>query len=182
MMGKTVDGVKHKAIVEFICVPKESKTKSVRRDGKEGGDGDDKGGDISKDHPEWKDAESSKDRKGGTVRFVNFGMVEGSAMKQLELEWKTPYACENAASDPDLPRTQSGWGFWSYLFFIMFILLIFYFAFFSWVNYNKYGARGWDLLPHSDTLRDLPYILADLGRKIVGTVSGGGSRSGYSAV
>ena len=57
-----------------------------------------------------------------------------------------------------------------------------YLIFGSWLNYNRYGARGWDLLPHGDTIRDVPYILQDWGRKVVDTVQGGGSRGGYSAV
>lgn len=57
-----------------------------------------------------------------------------------------------------------------------------YLIFGSWLNYNRYGARGWDLLPHGDTIRDVPYLLKDWTRRVVGTVSGGGSRGGYSAV
>lgn len=57
-----------------------------------------------------------------------------------------------------------------------------YLIFGSWLNYNRYGARGWDLLPHGDTIRDLPYLFKDLSRKVVDTVSGAGSRGGYSAV
>jgi hypothetical protein len=52
----------------------------------------------------------------------------------------------------------------------------------SWLNYNRYGARGWDLLPHGDTIRDVPYIAKDFGRKIFQTVQGSGSRGGYAAV
>ena len=57
-----------------------------------------------------------------------------------------------------------------------------YLLFTAWLNYTQYGARGWDLLPHSDAIRDIPYILADWGRKIVGTFSSGGARAAYSAV
>ena len=57
-----------------------------------------------------------------------------------------------------------------------------YLIFGSWLNYNRYGARGWDALPHGDTLRDLPYIMSDFGRKVTSTIQGGGSRGGYSAV
>ncbi len=57
-----------------------------------------------------------------------------------------------------------------------------YLIFGSWLNYNRYGARGWDLLPHGDTIRDIPYLVKDLSRKVVDTVSGGGARGGYSAV
>jgi hypothetical protein len=57
-----------------------------------------------------------------------------------------------------------------------------YLIFGSWLNYNRYGARGWDLLPHGDTIRDIPYIFKDFGRKVVSTVQSPGSRGGYSAV
>ncbi|TQS31996.1 hypothetical protein Golomagni_07706, partial [Golovinomyces magnicellulatus] len=32
-----------------------------------------------------------------------------------------------------------------------------YLIFGSWINHTRYGARGWDLLPHGDTIRDIPY-------------------------
>jgi autophagy-related protein 27 len=57
-----------------------------------------------------------------------------------------------------------------------------YLIFGSWLNYNRYGARGWDLLPHGDTIRDIPYLVKDWGKKVVDTVSGPGTRGGYSAV
>jgi len=52
----------------------------------------------------------------------------------------------------------------------------------SWLNYNRYGARGWDLLPHGDTIRDVPYLLQDWVKGVVRLLQGGGSRGGYSAV
>lgn len=57
-----------------------------------------------------------------------------------------------------------------------------YLVFGSWLNYNRYGARGWDLLPHGDTIRDIPYLLKDWARRVLNTVQGTGSRGGYSAV
>lgn len=59
-----------------------------------------------------------------------------------------------------------------------------YLIFGSWLNYTRYGARGWDLVPHGDAIRDLPYIVADWGRTAVNTVQGRShaSRGGYSAV
>lgn len=52
----------------------------------------------------------------------------------------------------------------------------------SWVNYNRYGSRGWEALPHSDTIRDLPYLMKDWGRSVFSTVQDTGTRGGYSAV
>ena len=57
-----------------------------------------------------------------------------------------------------------------------------YLIFGSWLNYNRYGARGWDLLPHGDTIRDVPYLMKDWLRRVLNTVQGAGSRGGYSAV
>lgn len=57
-----------------------------------------------------------------------------------------------------------------------------YLIFGSWLNYTRYGARGWDLLPHGDTIRDVPYLMKDWTRSVLNTVQGSGSRGGYSAV
>jgi hypothetical protein len=64
----------------------------------------------------------------------------------------------------------------------LFLCTAAYLIFGSWLNYNRYGARGWDLLPHGDTIRDIPYLMKDWGRRVVNTVQGPGSRGGYSAV
>ena len=57
-----------------------------------------------------------------------------------------------------------------------------YLIFGSWLNYNRYSARGWDLVPHSETIRDIPYLFRDWVRRVVGTIRGGGSRGGYSVL
>lgn len=57
-----------------------------------------------------------------------------------------------------------------------------YLIFGSWLNYNRYGARGWDLLPHGDAIRDVPYLMKDWLRRVLNSVQGAGSRGGYSAV
>lgn len=64
----------------------------------------------------------------------------------------------------------------------LFLCVAAYLIFGSWLNYNRYGARGWDLLPHGDTIRDVPYIMQDWIRRVVSTLQGGGPRGGYSAV
>lgn len=64
----------------------------------------------------------------------------------------------------------------------LFLCVAAYLIFGSWLNYNRYGARGWDLLPHGDTLRDIPYIFQDWLRRVINTLQGSGSRGGYSAV
>jgi hypothetical protein len=62
-----------------------------------------------------------------------------------------------------------------------FLITAAYLIFGSWLNYNRYGARGWDALPHNDTIRDLPYLLKDWTKRVFSTIQGG-SRGGYSAV
>jgi hypothetical protein len=57
-----------------------------------------------------------------------------------------------------------------------------YLIFGSWINYTQHGARGWDLLPHGDTIRDIPYLFKDLIRRVLSTMQSSGSRGGYSAV
>lgn len=63
-----------------------------------------------------------------------------------------------------------------------FLSIATYLIFGSWLNYNRYGARGWDLLPHGDTIRDVPYLVKDWSRRVFNTVQDSGSRGGYSAV
>jgi autophagy-related protein 27 len=67
-------------------------------------------------------------------------------------------------------------------FYSVFIGVTAYLIFGSWLNYNRYGARGWDLLPHGDTIRDIPYLMKDWTRRVFNSVQGSGSRGGYSAV
>ena len=64
----------------------------------------------------------------------------------------------------------------------LFMLTATYLIFGSWLNYTRHGARGWDLVPHGDTIRDVPYLMKDWTRSVLNTVQGSGSRGGYSAV
>lgn len=178
--GGKSNTVKEKAIIKFIC--KSKKERRVRWDDeKDGGDKDDdkpKEGDDKHRHEDWDAFKKTDDGKGGTLEFISF--IEGEKEGVLNLEWRTYHACEEAASIE--PPSSGGWGFFSWFFFLIFMGGLAYFAFFAWVNYTRYGAQGWDLVPHADALRDLPYILGDWIRKVVGTFTGGGSRGGYSAV
>lgn len=154
--------------------------------------------------------EEDPPKSSSSLSFVSYGQVEGkNNMEVLRLNWRTKYACEDYANSDEARR--SGWGFFTW-FLLMYEFPLFpptpipfflggrraltdtlilssaflgiaaYLIFGSWLNYNRYGARGWDLLPHGDTIRDIPYLIKDLSRKVVDTVSGGGSRGGYSAV
>ncbi|KAK6540116.1 hypothetical protein TWF694_008940 [Orbilia ellipsospora] len=121
--------------------------------------------------------EPDKDGKGeNALSFISY-----EDDQVLTLEWKTGHACEEGAP---LPPTDSNgsWGFFTWFILIAFMAVAAYLIFGSWLNYNKYGARGWDLLPHSDTLRDLPYLIKDFLRRAVNTFQGTGGRGGYSAI
>ncbi|OAA57639.1 autophagy protein [Niveomyces insectorum RCEF 264] len=99
------------------------------------------------------------------------------AVGTLRLTWSTKYACENVAGG-----RREHWGFFTWFVILVFLGTAAYLIFGSWLNYNRYGARGWDLVPHSDTLRDVPYLLQDWVRRLINTLQGSGSRGGYSAV
>lgn len=200
MQGKKSEGLRQKAIIEFICIAKDGKEEKRedtiryhddsddddKKKKEKEGDGEDSDGDQAKfdeEHKGWLPLRKADDGAGGTVRFLSY-RVEPSkreTARVLRLEWRTPHACEGASTDPALHPARAGWGFFAWLFALVFAGLLAYFAFFAWINYSRLGARGWDVLPHADAIRDLPYILADWGRKVVSTVQGGG-RGGYSAV
>ncbi|CAH0002013.1 unnamed protein product, partial [Clonostachys byssicola] len=102
----------------------------------------------------------------------------------LRLTWYTKHACESKEDSGDDGRqnNNSHWGFFTWFIIIAFLGVSAYLIFGSWLNYTRYGARGWDLLPHGDTIRDIPYLLKDWTRQVLNTVQGTGSRGGYSAV
>ncbi|KAJ4306669.1 type II membrane protein [Collariella sp. IMI 366227] len=98
----------------------------------------------------------------------------------LYLTWYTKHACDAAVGAPD--QESQHWGFFTWFVILAFLLIATYLIFGSWLNYNRHGARGWDLLPHGDMLRDVPYLMKDLIRRVLNTVQSSGSRGGYSAV
>ncbi|KAL2075888.1 hypothetical protein VTL71DRAFT_831 [Oculimacula yallundae] len=185
---KTVDKKKRpqKAIVEFICdrnlegtennwIP-EDKYVEKRAEGDEKKD-DEKKDDGKKDD----DKKEGEQEKNPSLKF--FSYVVGETEDTLRLEWRTKYACEDAIDNPDPPAEKKpGWGFFTWFIIIAFLSTATYLIFGSWLNYNRYGARGWDLLPHGDTIRDVPYLFKDWIRRVLSTVQGGGSRGGYAAV
>ncbi|KAI0431384.1 autophagy-related protein 27 [Xylaria sp. FL1042] len=109
----------------------------------------------------------------------------------LHLTWSSKYACESKRDDGedggndqdgDVQKPGSHWGAFTWIVILVFLGTAAYLIFGSWLNYNRYGARGWDLLPHGDTIREVPYLLKDWARRVLNTVQGSGSRGGYSAV
>ncbi|KAM0714009.1 hypothetical protein Q7P37_010973 [Cladosporium fusiforme] len=179
------EGVPHKAIVEFLCDAEltgnegfgDAKEKRVVRRAE--GEGEKEGEGEPDDEITLPDLD-----KGKSMEFLSFKPEGEEKTKVLRLRWKTKYACENAEAPPAAPKKSNSWGFFTWFLIIVFLLAASYIIFGSWLNYNRYGARGWDLIPHGDTIRDLPYIVKDFGSSVAGRiqVGGGDSRGGYSAV
>lgn len=165
---RTVDGSKkkQKAFVEFIC------DKSLVGD-ENLWDPEDKYGDGNTKREEKASGEPS-------LQFVDYDK-SGKDEDVLTLLWKTKYACEETKKEEDAEK-KSHWGFFTWFIIIAFLSTATYLIFGSWLNYNRYGARGWDLLPHGDTIRDVPYLLKDWMRRVLNTLSGPGTRGGYAAV
>ncbi|KAF1954686.1 hypothetical protein CC80DRAFT_493472 [Byssothecium circinans] len=175
------NGTNQRAIIEMVCDPE--------RTGLEGDEKDNGETDDNKDETEEQARRRSLGKRDGTgkcedsdksLRFCGYEEEEPSKDKKvqtLRLEWRTKHACEGAETTPG-----SHWGFFTWFIIIFFLATAAYLIFGSWLNYNRYGARGWDLLPHGDRIRDVPYILKDFGRKVVNSAQGPGSRGGYSAV
>ena len=63
----------------------------------------------------------------------------------------------------------------------IFILIGAYLIMGVFVNYSKYGSTGIDVLPHSDTIRELPYLVSDWLKAVVRTFKDG-NRGGYTSV
>lgn len=153
-----------KAVVKFLCDKSRTGLENLPKPEnpyEEGKDKREEGGE-------------EEDDGSPSLQFVSY--TEANDADVLELKWKTKYACEDA--NPVVEH----WGFFTWFLIIAFMSTAAYLIFGSWLNYNRYGARGWDLLPHGDTIRDLPYLLKDWFRRVLNTVQGGGSRGGYAAV
>lgn len=180
MNGGEYNKRKQRAIVEFICnkdLIGDEGTRAgqgkpaVRRTEEE----DDNQGDGKKEDGDKGD-ENSDDTFTSALTFTSYGPDADDKIDILRLQWQTKFACEDAEQVP------KGWGFFTWFIILAFLGTAAYLVFGSWLNYNRYGARGWDLLPHGDTIRDVPYLLRDWSRRVINTVQGSGSRGGYSAV
>ena len=91
----------------------------------------------------------------------------------LTLTWRTPLAC---SAPRKAQRRGSSLGWW------IVCIAVLYVAVGMWYNYQHYGARGWDMLPHRDAWRDVPYYVRDLSRHMTRAAGGSAPRSGYEAV
>ncbi|KAK5166636.1 type II membrane protein [Saxophila tyrrhenica] len=173
-------GTPQKAIIEFIC--DKSVTGNEGFEKEEGMSLADPGAygvmtkrkdDDDDDGPDLPNPDEYKN-----LKFLSY-KPEGD-MEVLRLRWKTKYACESAKDNPDPDdddsKKSSGWGFFTWFLIVLFMLVAAYIIFGSWLNYNRYGARGWDLIPHGDTIRDIPYIVKDWGSNMADRMKGGDSR------
>ncbi|KZT58913.1 hypothetical protein CALCODRAFT_431824 [Calocera cornea HHB12733] len=110
----------------------------------------------------------------------------------LYLEWSSKAGCaQKGAVEPPTDggdsdnggggsrRGGSGVG---WFFLTLFILIIAYFGLGAYYNYTQYGASGWDLLPHRDFWRDVPYLVRDITSHLCSAIRPGGSRGGYTSV
>ncbi|EGD97370.1 hypothetical protein TESG_04781 [Trichophyton tonsurans CBS 112818] len=170
---------KQRAVITLLCDRERTGLEGLEEpnpDGDKKKDGEKKDGD-KKDNKD-KEGKSKRDDEENkkSLVFKSYNEEEGT----LDLGWRTKYACENVEDGGSAPSGH--WGFFTWVIVLLFLCTSAYLIFGSWLNYSRYGARGWDLLPHSDTIRDIPYILRDWARRVVNTLQGGGTRGGYSAV
>ncbi|KAJ5450272.1 uncharacterized protein N7458_006721 [Penicillium daleae] len=161
--GKKKDAA---AVIDFTCDPGRSGLEGLVTE------------EDSSDADEEKRRRDEKSRD-GSLQFKSFELGEDDTYI-LKLDWRTRYACDDYQRGKQ--NNSNSWGFFTWMIIIVFLCVAAYLIFGSWLNYNRYSARGWDLLPHGDTLRDVPYLMKDWVRSVINTLQGSGSRGGYSAV
>ncbi|KAF8852232.1 hypothetical protein BDZ45DRAFT_678497 [Acephala macrosclerotiorum] len=167
-----------KVVVEFLCDKTRAGDENLWKPEDEYDN--DTGKDKRAEGDDTKDGEKEDDASSPSLNFLKYDTT-GKEADILRLEWRTKYACRDASGEKD--RDPNGhWGFFTWFIIIAFLSTAAYLIFGSWLNYNRYGARGWDLLPHGDTIRDVPYLMKDWVRRVMSTIQGGGSRGGYAAV
>jgi hypothetical protein len=170
---------KQKAVIEFLCDPDLEGTEGFDKDPKAAEAtfarrvAEDEGGDTPSGEP-LPDLDEGK-----SLQFLSYKTENDVGV--LRLEWKTKYACEGQAEKTP-PINKGSWGFFTWFLIIVFLFVAAYIIFGSWLNYNRYGARGWDLIPHGDAIRDIPYVVKDWTSGFTDRVKNGGNRGGYSAV
>ncbi|KAL1877537.1 hypothetical protein VTK73DRAFT_8595 [Phialemonium thermophilum] len=181
LRGGVYERREQRAVIELLCDPErtglegewESETKY-----EPGGD------DEEEKRKQWREdelghPEEQLKKKDTALLWDSYGPSADGDVDILKLTWYTKHACETGAP---VPGRDDSWGFFTWMVILVFLATASYLIFGSWLNYYRYGARGWDLLPHADTLRDVPYLLKDWIRRLLNTLQGSGSRGGYSAV
>ena len=116
---------KQKAIVEFLCPPKDEGKRRIRRDKHEKDEKDDKDEKHEKDGKDDKDEDEDEDDDtatgeevddgaGGRLKYISYQEVKDTWV--LTLEWTTKYACEDAHDKDRENKASSGhWGFFTWL-------------------------------------------------------------------
>jgi len=106
---------------------------------------------------------------------------------QAAIEWNVVEACgsnadkpPNTGDDSTPPNDEPGGSSMGWFFFILLLIIAAYFGLGAYHNYNQYGSSGWDLIPHRDFWRDVPYLIRDLVSHLFS--SGRSSRGGYTSV
>ncbi|KAK3906474.1 autophagy-related protein 27 [Staphylotrichum tortipilum] len=175
------------SVDEYERPKKTKREEGGKKDDPKKDDGDKKDGD--KKEGDKKDDESTPEKQlkkdGAALVWEGYKRekgTDGADMDTLYLTWYTKHACDAAVDEPPPAKESQSWGIFTWLVILAFLAIASYLIFGSWLNYNRYGARGWDLLPHGDMLRDVPYLMKDLVRRILNTLQSTGSRGGYSAV
>ncbi|KAK0626952.1 autophagy-related protein 27 [Immersiella caudata] len=186
LRGGKWEGREQKAIVEMRCKKGVAGTEGEWEGedeyvkGKRAAEEEKKEEGHNKDGDGFGFAEKQLKKEGAALIWE--GYKREGEVDTLFLTWNTEHACEKAVEDKPPADESRHWGFFTWLVVLVFLAVAAYLIFGSWLNYNRYGARGWDLLPHGDTLRDIPYLLKDWTRRVLNTVQSSGSRGGYSAV
>ncbi|KAL1637792.1 type II membrane protein [Neofusicoccum ribis] len=188
---------KQKALIEFVCDRNRTGTEGTELDGRDTEDDqeeekrrrrlakklrareEDEEGDDDDDDDDDDDGDDADKNK--SLQFVSYKQ-EDDGLDVLRLTWYTKFACDDGGKSGSSPGKSEHWGFFTWMIIIVFLCTAAYLIFGSWLNYERYGARGWDAIPHGDTIRDIPYLIKDFGRRVTSSVQGGGSRGGYSAV
>ncbi|KAH8156908.1 hypothetical protein CIB48_g11341 [Xylaria polymorpha] len=193
--NKDLDGTEGEYDSEDKYVARAEDDKSRdNENGDEGNDNDDN--DNDNDNDEDDDAPPKEVQlgleKNPSLIFDRYGPSDSDTnLDVLHLTWSSKHVCQSKKDDGsggsgdedgDVKKPSSHWGAFTWIVILVFLGTAAYLIFGSWLNFTRYGARGWDLLPHGDTIRDIPYLLKDWARRVLNTVQGSGSRGGYSAV
>ncbi|CAG8482682.1 5491_t:CDS:2 [Paraglomus occultum] len=104
-------------------------------------------------------------------------IVKGFEHHTLQIDWRSVHACGTRISQPD-----SGGRSW-FSKFLIFVFAVGSVYLFVGIAYNRhvYNAQGWDLIPHRDFWREVPYIAKEFMGYVFNSLRKGG-RPGYHHV
>ncbi|KAF8973249.1 putative autophagy protein Atg27 [Flammula alnicola] len=112
---------------------------------------------------------------------------------RLDLEWSGPAGCpfkeegggnkDDDTKDEDQEKESVGSGI-GWFFFVLLFAFVAYFGLGAYYNYSTYGATGYDLIPHRDFWKEVPYMLSDVISHLCSNVRPRktSSRGGYISV